>query len=242
MRCEEARRFLGPYLDSELDPTTSFEIARHLESCAACRERFEAERKVERAVAAEVCRPEPGDEALFRRALERGGRPRRRPWAWAAAGALLALGAFALLRRDEGGLVSSLRKDYRKYQGGGSPLDVVSAEPQSVEGFFREKMGLAVRVPARIDGMELAGGRRCSLRGVPTAFLIYRERGADVSVFVFNADHLDRFPDAGRLAAPVVDEADAVRVAALRSDWKVICAAGPVSPDRLRAACLAFRE
>ena len=36
MRCHEARKFLGPYLDSELDTRTSQEIELHLESCPQC--------------------------------------------------------------------------------------------------------------------------------------------------------------------------------------------------------------
>src|SRR5207247_1925401 len=45
MKCAEVRKFVRLYLDSELDTEHSFEVERHLESCAECAELFEAEKK-----------------------------------------------------------------------------------------------------------------------------------------------------------------------------------------------------
>lgn len=50
MNCSEARRWLSPYLDSELDPTKTFAISEHLRVCDACRRRFDAEREVDRSI------------------------------------------------------------------------------------------------------------------------------------------------------------------------------------------------
>jgi len=47
VNCREARRCLSPYLDSELDPTTTFAISEHLRTCDPCRWRFDAERDVD---------------------------------------------------------------------------------------------------------------------------------------------------------------------------------------------------
>src|SRR5205823_3674481 len=47
MRCHEARKFLGPYLDSELDAKTSLEIEQHLEACPDCARVFAAEEKLD---------------------------------------------------------------------------------------------------------------------------------------------------------------------------------------------------
>lgn len=54
MNCREARRRLSPYLDSELDPTTTFAISEHLRVCDDCRRRFEVERGVDLAVVAKL--------------------------------------------------------------------------------------------------------------------------------------------------------------------------------------------
>jgi len=54
MNCHVARRHLSPYLDSELDPTTTFAICEHLRACDDCRRRFDAERRVDQEIVAEL--------------------------------------------------------------------------------------------------------------------------------------------------------------------------------------------
>ena len=87
---------------------------------------------------------------------------------------------------------------------------------------------------------ELAGGRTCALRGVPTAFLLYRLRGRDVTAYVSLGDHLDRFMDAGTLHDPLMDEAGEVRVAALRSGPHAIGAAGADHGHEFLTLCRAY--
>lgn len=238
MKCDDARRVVGPYLDSELDPKTSFEVARHLEACGECRARFEAEGALERALAKELARPEPGDDALFERALRRARAPRRWGWAALASSAAAALLLLVLTVGGEG-LASDLRKDYEKHARGGTPLEIASSDPREVEAFFREGMGLSVPVPVP-SGWELRGGRKCALRGVPTAFLLYRRDGQDVTAYVFLRDHLDRFREAGALEDPLMDETTEVHVAALRSGPHVVGAAGAVHCRELLDLCRAF--
>ena len=43
MNCKEARRWMSPYIDSELGKTKTFEISEHLRYCPACAERFAAD-------------------------------------------------------------------------------------------------------------------------------------------------------------------------------------------------------
>jgi predicted anti-sigma-YlaC factor YlaD len=43
MNCQECRKWWSPYLDSELDAHTTFQVAEHLRACPSCRERFERE-------------------------------------------------------------------------------------------------------------------------------------------------------------------------------------------------------
>ena len=58
MQCQEARKWISPYLDSELDPTKTFEVSQHLESCAPCRERFEKEGRADELIGAALRREE----------------------------------------------------------------------------------------------------------------------------------------------------------------------------------------
>ncbi len=242
MRCDDAGRFLGAYLDSELDPKTSLEIAGHLEQCTGCRERFAAEGRLERAILTQAAKPEPGDEGLWQQALSRARRSRRSRWAWAAG--IAAVAALALLvwklAPEKESLAADIRKDYQEYRSGQWTLDIVSSESKAVEAYFQERMGLAVSVPSKLGDLTLVGGRKCSLRGVPTAFLLYRREGADISLFIFSANQLDHFPATGGIQDPLVDEKGEVPVVAVRSDWKVVCATGPVTSSELASLCRAL--
>jgi anti-sigma factor RsiW len=246
MKCEDARRYAGPYLDSELDPKTSFEVARHLEACAACRARFEAEAALERGLAKELERREPGDEALWARALHRAESRRTSRWrriAAASGGLAAAAVLVAILALGGDGLAADLRKDHLKHERGGASLEISSGNASEVEAFFKDRMGLSVPVPAPAPaGWELVGGRKCALRGVPTAFLLYRLAGRDVTAYVFLGDHLDRFKDAGTLSEPLMDESAEIRVAVLRSGPHVIGAAGAVHCHHLLELCRAFGD
>ena len=50
MNCPEAARLLGPYLDGELDLTSSVQLEEHLAGCFACRERLQAQQALITAV------------------------------------------------------------------------------------------------------------------------------------------------------------------------------------------------
>ena len=47
MKCDEVQSLPGPYLDSELDAKTTFEIEQHLAGCPACAHVFAQEQKLE---------------------------------------------------------------------------------------------------------------------------------------------------------------------------------------------------
>lgn len=93
MNCQQARKWISPYLDSELDPSTTFEVSQHLERCQACRARFEQEVQAEQLIAERLrdCPQYIDWAALHDRVFSPGGgrgaifklfRPR---WALAAA-------------------------------------------------------------------------------------------------------------------------------------------------------------
>ncbi len=112
MDCKAARKWMSPYLDSELDSALTFEVGEHLRSCRACQERFEAERHAEQ----EIRRLLASDEMpaslwpQLRREVADGGRASRgavrRRWALAAS-LLLLIGAasyyrYRLMQQEEG--------------------------------------------------------------------------------------------------------------------------------------------
>ena len=110
----------------------------------------------------------------------------------------------------------------------------MAPHPAVVAAYFRDRMSLDVS-GAVIPEAELVGGRKCALRGVPAAFLLYRVDGRPVSVCVFGTDELKRFPDT--LESPLMDETHDVKVAAVRSPERIVAAAGRLPCDRLLRLC-----
>lgn len=94
MNCSEARRSLSPYLDSELDPTTTFAISEHLRICESCRNRFEMERRADRAIIAGLDGPHMTD-AVWEEAIRPLRRPR--PGIWRLYAPLAAAAAIAIV-------------------------------------------------------------------------------------------------------------------------------------------------
>lgn len=62
MNCRETRKWLSPYLDSELEQTKTFEVSEHLRHCRDCAQRFEREREAERLMKERINREQmPGE-------------------------------------------------------------------------------------------------------------------------------------------------------------------------------------
>jgi anti-sigma factor RsiW len=247
MKCEEASRFLSPYLDSELDPKTSFEISGHCEQCPSCRERFDAEQRIERSIAAELKKNEPKDQEIWRKVRARIVDPRpARARLWATGLLGLILGAMALLyhhhHRAPETLAGDLRSQYLTLLSGRATLMISTSDGKDVESFCKERLGLAFPVPSKIGRFTVAGARLCMLRGATAIQISYKCDAEDLVVFIFSADHLDRFPSSDQLPQPGLDESSDPHVAALRSGWKVVGAVGTLRAEELAAACHAFSE
>jgi|CXWL01.1.fsa_nt_gi hypothetical protein len=132
MNCQQARRCLSPYLDSELDAGTTFAISEHLRICETCRSRFEAEREVEQMITARL---QPGhmpnamwDDIV--RPIRQRSWARQRLYAFMATAAAVVLVAWTgwTLTRSEKVEPHWLVKAFLTDTNGGRPF--VSSAPQ----------------------------------------------------------------------------------------------------------------
>lgn len=80
MNCREVRRWLSPYLDSELGKTKTFEVSEHLRLCAACATRFERERRVDALMVEKFSDVPVMDFGAMLREAVRPRRPLLGPW------------------------------------------------------------------------------------------------------------------------------------------------------------------
>ena len=98
MNCREVRRWMSPYLDSELGATKTFEVSEHLRECSPCRSRFESERQVDEWVARSLSGPGmPEEDVQAIEQIIRSSSGRRRTWRlWSLAAGSLAAACIAL--------------------------------------------------------------------------------------------------------------------------------------------------
>lgn len=148
MNCNEARKWLSPYLDSELGSTKTFEVSEHLRQCPRCAERFESERFVDETmrtrlekdampaeiwsrIAREVAAP-----AWFRRWRSGAG------WALAACVALVFIGALTLTRGPGAPAEPWIVHHFAEAAPGDRPYVPAAAEVDTARRVLREEYGL----------------------------------------------------------------------------------------------------
>lgn len=241
MTCSEALTYLSPYLDSELDPTTSFEIARHLEQCPACAERFARERRVERRLS-DAVRQAGVDATLWSKALARAPAPGRpsplRLLAVAAATLLIVgLGLTFLAPRAPPAppdLARVLVADHLRLVGGVERVELASADRGAIAEFFKGHLPVDVRCPPTVTPV---GARNCRLNDRLVGYVQGTVSGSTVSLFFIPASVLEDFPEmtavlrtrGAACAVPV----GVYGVAARMRDRALICAVGALPPDQL---------
>lgn len=199
MKCNEARKLLNPYLDSELDSKSSLEVEQHLDSCAECAGLFEAEAKFAARIRDAVRRGER-TPALWN-SVESRLHPARHVmsnfrWALAAAAAIALLAGVWFVRAAR-------------------PLDLALAAGECHDAYVQRITSPEFNgpIPDRIvreigdqldatafdyrptaSGFSADGARFCHVRDVPTAVILGHCGNLPVSLLVFKKSNLARFP------------------------------------------------
>lgn len=156
MKCQDARRRMSAYLDSELDGETTFELNEHLQVCTACAERFAAEHRADLAMIRHLrsgAMPQGMRDSIRARVLAAKGHApfparRRLPGGWglAAAAAVLVVSLGALLRGAGAREIPDPLRDYVEMTAQGSLVDWRASAV---------RQGSEVELPS---GMRLRGG------------------------------------------------------------------------------------
>ena len=203
MLCQDVLDRLSPFLDDELDPVVSREIAGHLETCATCAAAFARQRELRESLRSHLEYHRAPDLLRARvlrdmRAAVRRDEPARsqavaRPWQWiSAVAAVVAVVAGtwmagslprtsendAITREAVSSHIRSLMADHLE--------DVVSTDQHTVKPWFNGKLDFSPPVTDfAAAGYPLIGGRLDYLRGRTVAALVYQRRKHIINVFVW---------------------------------------------------------
>ena len=201
MECKQIEGSLTAVVDGDAPPAEAARVARHLESCPACRQAMQAQshaRAVLRARAAQLSVVAPPGLRTRILASARAERPeaaailswRGRLSAFSAAAILvLTLGAALLpivTERSTVVLAAQLALDHLKCflidgDGDGAPISKADAEATIARDY-----GWSASVPASAaaEGVELVAVRHCLYGDGMAAHLLYRVQGKAVSLFI----------------------------------------------------------
>jgi anti-sigma factor RsiW len=198
MTCNECRQQM---ILAEGEQAAPLDVRQHLTDCPACQDCVREERILQTHVR-RLAETEHAPQALRDRVQElvygskTGGARPRKPWAAAAAVALLALGGFALKWRyserslSPNRLAQEFISDHLHYLPGRE--QILSESAPEVEKWFQERVDFAVRVP-RVPAAELRDARVCNILGRKAALLHFRRKPDSTLISLFVAEEPKAF-------------------------------------------------
>jgi anti-sigma factor RsiW len=200
-KCQDLDPLFAPYADGQAAPVDRASVEAHLERCPPCRDRVAEQRTVRAALAAyrPALRPCASEHLRARCAghaprttagsfpFALSGAARRWvPLSLAATLVLAVAGVFLFGLNDKvEALAAQLTLDHVTcFQF--APERLGRADASTASRDWTAAQGWAIQVPASspADGLELLGIRRCSTSGGRVAHVMYKWRGAPLSVFV----------------------------------------------------------
>ena len=206
MSCARTRQMLDAWIDGELDPATSAELAQHFTLCAACStlrdDRVALLKRVKAGSTYFETPPQLGSAVMRRLAALQETRPsplRRVSWwqafALAAAVAVMSSALTFTIMRAPVDTVASLpwpeQVATRHIAGLSDPrhlIEVASSDRHTVKPWFQGKTDFAPSVvDLSANGYVLLGARLERFGAQPAAVLVYKFREHPISLFMIRS-------------------------------------------------------
>lgn len=171
------------YVDGALDPAARAEVEAHLATCATCREQMNSERDLRGELRGlPALQPRDGFEADLRRRLRRE-RPRPLRWLLPIAAALAVI---ALWARGAAPIVAwELSRDHvHCFSARKLPAEVWTGDGAVMSSWIEKQGRTSPILPERVGGLELVGGRLCSLTDRRVAHVYYVGADSHLSLFL----------------------------------------------------------
>ncbi len=190
MSCRAMRDRVQAYADGELGTEGVLEAEAHLAHCPPCREAFERQRGLGRAIATLYPRPEPPPaiEDAIREQL-RGRSRRGLARAAAVAAAVTGVGIAALLAgRGDAAMPPEVRAAlglHRAAESGAVALGLASSDVGEVNRWLRREVPFVTELSAAaMPGFALEGAAAVELAGQRAGHVLYRADARPISLFV----------------------------------------------------------
>jgi hypothetical protein len=213
MRCHEARRLLGPFLDSELDAKSNCEIEDHLAACPPCADYFKAEERMESRIKDCVCSGEKSDDLwddVEETATHTGlvFLPQKKPrvlWysaAAVAAATVIGLGIVWSAHASPPELAPELARRHQAYLDGIVEPAFMCPKGQDIAGKCDGRLDEAAfsALPC-VESFHAVGARVCRIDSTPVAWTMASSAGVPVSIISFRRSELAKFPETARMLA-----------------------------------------
>jgi anti-sigma factor RsiW len=199
MKCAEVRKFVRLYLDSELDTEHSFEVERHLESCAECAGLFEAEKKFDHRLSRFLGRGSATRSLWGNIESQISPMPLAKFKAlWPAALAaflIIAAGVVFFAKSRTLDLANAVEECHSAYVHQLTTPEFTGAVPDKIAQQFGGQLDAAAfaYLPSRRT-FSSSGARLCHVEGVPVALILGHHGPTPVSMIVLKKSELDHFP------------------------------------------------
>ncbi|HHT9119053.1 MAG TPA: zf-HC2 domain-containing protein [Candidatus Hypogeohydataceae bacterium YC41] len=210
MRCQDYRKYLSPYLDSELDARTCADIAEHLSVCLACSRFFAQEQEVERQLVKSFQKEKMPEES-WRTVLGRinaydSPRPRRFRLAWLVPAvvvptAVMVVMLIFLLGKapdNTNSLAEALQDRHGKYLSKEISIGPGLTWPQGFEGLTVIKH-LPQSGLMGAHEVRLIGSQSCYIKDIECAHVMYSCCNTPVSLFILRKEDMSGLKSAQRL-------------------------------------------
>lgn len=212
MDCDRIKEYFYPFIDGELDNEINSSVKEHLLACPLCSLELEQEKKIDSLIKYSIPKEKASyelKEAILNRIGETKNRPVRsfsRHLTKPVLAVTLAVLFMAILITP---VLVNIHKPFPvftesvsshiKFLQGSLPIEIASSNPQEVNQWFQGKLDFHVKVPDySAKGVQLAGGRLCSIKDKPVAYIIYKKGGNAFSLYMFDAAGL-RLPKVEKL-------------------------------------------
>lgn len=202
MNCNRINEYIYSFLDGELDSQTSSLVKEHFSTCPLCSLEFEQEKKIDSLISDNIPKEKASyelKEAILDKIEEAENKTIQhfifpiitKP----VAAVTLAILFIAILTipilvniNKPFPIFSESVSNHIKFLQGGLPVEIASNNTQEINAWFQGKLDFRVRVPDySTKGVQLLGGRLCSIQDKPVAYIMYEKKGCNVSFFMFDA-------------------------------------------------------